>query len=71
MIFNRPKQSKSETPTRPIQPFNRITPLEGLSKKNDPFLKELKDAYDKENIHPNLKEHRTKSYNTKTENSTA
>lgn len=39
MIFNRPKQSKSETPTRPIQPFNKITPLLGCNKKSDPFLK--------------------------------
>lgn len=61
MIYGRGNNSKSETPTRGVHSNAKITRLAGIAKKSDPFLKELQDVYDKENINPNLKEQRVKS----------
>ena len=65
MIYARGKVSKSETPSRHLQSNHKIMQV-GLGKKSDPFLRELKDVYDKENINPNLVKDRVKSHHVKT-----
>lgn len=40
------KGTKNETPTRTIHSHSKLTHL-NMTKKSDPFLKDLKDVYDK------------------------
>jgi hypothetical protein len=68
MIYARSKNCKSETPTRQIHSNPKITQLVGITKKSDPFLKELREVYDKENLNPNLKDNRVRSQQNKEHN---
>ena len=67
MLYNRPKSNKSETPTRHIQSSSKIPQVTGMTKKSDPFLRELKELNDKENHNPNVapKDNRVKSHTIK------
>ena len=52
MILNRAKQTKTDTPCRISNGLHRVTqPASNnslaSSKKSDPFLRELKEVYDK------------------------
>jgi hypothetical protein len=42
MIANRSKICKSETPTRTLHHTQKVSPGLGMTKKSDPFLKDLK-----------------------------
>lgn len=64
MMYVRGKNCKSETPNRGAV-GQRIGQLVGVAKKSDPFLKDLREVYDKENVHPNVKENRVKSQHNK------
>lgn len=47
MMLSRGKQSKSETPSRFMHPLQRPAQVLHNGKKSDPFLKELREVYDK------------------------
>ena len=67
MLYNRGKKTEVQTPSRQTHPVNKLQRFLGVGKQSDPFMKELKEVYDKENINPNLKENRVKSQTHKTE----
>lgn len=67
MIYARAKSGKSETPSRNVHSRQSNPTGAALTKKSDPFLRDLKEIYDKENINPNTKEHRVKSHHLKNE----
>lgn len=67
MLYNRGKTTGGETPSRQTHPANKLQQFLGGGKQSDPFMKELREVYDKENINPNVKENRVKSHTQKSE----
>ena len=47
MFYNRGKKAEAETPNHQAHPANKLRHFLGVGKQSDPFMKELREVYDK------------------------